>query len=117
MLQQKHSDKDIYKFSDKTSGNYSVAKLQENLLRLIQSAQTQPLLSNPSNLTSTLVGKRVLHYFNVDGKLQGFHGYVISQVPGFPEWYNIVYDEEGDIVSTYQLMDDYNSGDLELVDS
>lgn len=68
-------------------------------------------------MTSTLVGKRVLHYFNVDGKLQGFHGYVISQVPGFPEWYNIVYDEEGDIVSTYQLMDDYNSGDLELVDS
>lgn len=53
----------------------------------------------------------------MDGKLQGFHGYVISQVPGFPEWYNIVYDEEGDIVSTYQLMDDYNSGDLELVDS
>ena len=117
VLQQKHSDKDIYKFSDKTSGTYSVAKLQENLLRLIQLAQTQLLLSNPSNLTSTLVGKRVLHYFNVDGKLQGFHGYVISQVPGFPEWYNIVYDEEGDIVSTYQLMDDYNSGDLELVDS
>ena len=115
MLQQKHSDKDIYKFSDKTSGNYSVAKLQENLLRLIQLAQTQLLLSNPSNLTSTLVGERVLHYFNVDGKLQRFHGYIISQVPGFPEWYNTVYD--GDIVSTYQLLDDYSSGNFELVDS
>jgi len=39
---------------------------------------------------------------------------VISQVPGFSNWYNIVY-EEGDTVYTFQLMEDYTNGDLEII--
>ena len=40
---------------------------------------------------------------------------VISQVPGFPDWYNVVYIEEPDIVYTYKLTDDIKNGDLKLL--
>lgn len=116
VLQQRHSDKNIYKFSDKCSGNFSVPKLQENLLRLVQSAQSHPHPDTTDGTTCKMAGRRVVHYFDIDGKRKAFQGKVISQVPGFPQWYNIVYDEEGDYVYTYQLMEDYNNGDLILVD-
>jgi len=56
----------------------------------------------------------VIHQFNEGGEIRGYTGRVISQVPGFSNWCNIVY-EEGDTVYTFQLMEDYTNGDLEIM--
>ena len=58
------------------------------------------------------MGKRILHDFIEDDAVVQYTGTVLSQVPGFPEWYNTVYDDEPDCVYTFQLLDDYNRGDL-----
>ena len=91
--------------------------LCSNLIRLIESAisQAASLPEAAQDACVVLNGKRVIHQFNEGGEIRGFTGRVISQVPGFPNWYNIVYDEEGDIVYTFQLMEDYCNGDLEIV--
>ena len=44
-----------------------------------------------------------------------YTGTVISQVPGFRDWYNVVYEDEPDIVYTYKLMEDYANGDLSII--
>ena len=36
------------------------------------------------------------------------------QVPGFPLWYNVKYDE-GDPIYTFKLLEDYRKGDIEIV--
>ena len=41
-------------------------------------------------------------------------GRVIGQVPGFPEWYNIKYDNDPAIY-TYKLQEDYKRGDLKII--
>jgi hypothetical protein len=47
----------------------------------------------PESRAPILVGKKVQHTFN-----EGTHnGKVISTVPGFPDFYNIIYDSELDI--------------------
>ena len=50
--------------------------------------------------------------FLVDDKLQQYKGKVVSQVSGFSEQYNVVYDEEP---YTFKLMDDYKNGDLKVL--
>jgi hypothetical protein len=40
--------------------------------------------------------------------------YTLLQVPGYAEWYNIVYDGEEECVYTYKLADDMEHGDLKL---
>jgi hypothetical protein len=67
-----------------------------------------------------LVGKKVQHTFN-----EGTHnGKVISTVPGFPDFYNIIYDSELDskgnitdttAIYTYRLLDDYRAKKLEII--
>jgi hypothetical protein len=71
-----------------------------------------------SSRAPILVGKKVQHTFN-----EGTHnGKVISTVPGFPDFYNIIYDgeldSEGNItdtiaIYTYRLLDDYRAKKLE----
>ena len=34
-----------------------------------------------------------------------------TQVPGYPTWYNIIYDGDSDLYS-YELLKDYAAGDL-----
>ena len=121
VLQQVHSDKTIFQFSDKSSGTYSPDKLRDNLTKLIQAAQSECELCDSrtreveAESTLRLVGKRILHDFIEDDAVVQYTGTVISQVPGFPEWYNTVYDNEPDCVYTFQLLDDYNSGDLKIL--
>ena len=62
-----------------------------------------------------MVGKEIDHSFLVDGKLQQYKGKVVSQVPGFGEWYNVVYDEEPGYVYTFKLSEDYRNGDLKVI--
>ena len=46
-----------------------------------------------------------LRYFSSVCVLTVYNGTVVSQVPGFSEWYNVVYDNEPDTVYTYKLLE------------
>ena len=70
------------------------------------------MIQNPE----LLVGKRVVHYFEEDGTRQGYSGLVTGLVPGTITWFNISYDDEGeDEIYTFELLDDYREGDLEIL--
>ena len=68
--------------------------------------------------TERLVGQKVHHQFHVSegqsSELRWFRGQVMSQVPGFPAWCNITYDDEPAKVYSYKLLDDVRAGDIEL---
>jgi len=117
VLQQSYpTDKEIYKFSSKQVGNFTPTMLRENLTKLIQAAACEVNTANsPEDTDFDLVGKRIDQQFNESGKLVTYSGRVVSQVPGFIEWYNIVYDDEPETVYTYKLLDDMKNGDLSLV--
>ena len=57
-----------------------------------------------------LVGKRVLHKFD-EGE---WIGKVISVVPGYVEWYNIIYEGDNSVY-TYRLQENYSKGDLRIM--
>ena len=62
-----------------------------------------------------LTGKTVDHSYNDEDDSQTiYRGQVISQVPGFPSWYNIKYEGDEAIYS-YKLVDDYKEGNLTIV--
>jgi hypothetical protein len=106
VLQQVYpANRDVYKFSKKGEGQFNSAKLASHLTQLINSTHHD----SPFNSTSdpVLVGKSIDHQFIEDGQ--------IVQVAGFPEWYNVVYDNEPDVVYTYKLMEDFYNGDLKLI--
>ena len=115
MLKQKHEQKDIFRFSAKGK-RHPISKLKENPLKLIESAYHGPTTESVKQKI-LLVGKRVKHKFQNDV----YFGRVISVVPGFVNFYNIVYDndvaEDGvtKCVYTYKLLEDYKNGDLEIV--
>ena len=56
-----------------------------------------------------LVGKRIDHTFDNNTYI----GTVISVVPGFPNWYNVHYDDDP-AVYAYNLAEDYRKGDLKI---
>ena len=114
VLQQQYSDTSVYHFSKKGVGQFSSTILKGNLLKLIEDAWkvTPPISSSPGD--PILVGKQVQHRFSENKEIVLYTGTVVSQVPGFQDWYNIVYDEP-DIVYSYKLMEDYINGDLSII--
>ena len=72
--------------------------------------------SNSEDIVSIplLKGKSVIHYYSEGDERVPYRGTVISQVPGFPSWFNIKYDGDSAIYS-YKLVDDYKEGNLEIV--
>ena len=56
-----------------------------------------------------LIGKYVCHKFNEE-QIVTSNGRVVSTVP---EWFNIVYDNEPDVVYSFKLMEDLKNGDLQ----
>ena len=62
-----------------------------------------------------LVGKRIDHQFTEDERLVTYSGKVVSTVPGFPEWFNVVYDNEPDVVYSFKLLEDLKNGDLHIL--
>ena len=100
----------MYKFSSKEKGQLNSKLLRDNLLKLVEAAD-----GNETS-DSALVGKVVKHRFEEsNGKHKFYKGKVISQVPGFPEWFNIVYSNEPDVVYTYKLSEDIDKGDLQVL--
>ena len=94
-------------------------ELRDSLLGLINAALCADTSVSISKNTREreklpmLIGKTVNHTF-ADGMT--YRGRVISQVPGFCSWFNIKYDNDDSIYS-YQLIDDYRNGELEIVPS
>ena len=43
-----------------------------------------------------------------------FFLYFLYQVPGYPDWFNIRY-ENHEKIYTYKLLKDYENGDLEII--
>lgn len=108
-MQQEAPDS-LFKFSSKEKGQYTSQILRDNLALLLQQAQ------QIETITSSLTGKSIKHRFEVDGgKQKFFKGRVISQVPGFPDWFNVVYVEEPGIVYSYKLSEDIEKGDLKIL--
>ena len=96
-------------------GQFSSTTLKENLLKLIEDAwkATPSISSSQSAITgdTILVGKQVQHKFSENKET----GKVLSQIPGFQDWYNIVYDDEPDTAYSYKLMENYANGDLSII--
>ena len=118
VLQQVYpANKDVYKFSKKGEGQFNSTKLAGHLILLIDATHHGSPSDISCNSTSdpVLVGKSIDHQFIEDGQIVQYSGRVVSQVSGFPEWYNVVYDNEPDVVYTYKLMEDFYNGDLKLV--
>ena len=97
----------LFRFSAKGKGQFTSQVLRTNLVELIKSAGE--IESSPSSWA----GKMINHRFKEsNGKYKCYKGKIISQVPGFPEWFNVVYDNEPDIVYSYNLTEDIENGDL-----
>lgn len=96
-------------FSEKGK-EHSVEKLKNNLLSLIDISLKSP---DPLN-KSVLRGKRIRHYFWKNGDREPYDGRVVSVVPGYPEWLNVVYDNDP-AVYVYKLAEDYKNEDLEIL--
>ena len=114
VLEQPVSDKTLFNFSSKGLGTFGIARLKANVLTLIRASCHLIEQTEKDNPGSMLVGQRVQHKFeNEDGSSQWYHGKVISQVPGFLQWFNIIYNDD-DCVYTYRLLDDLSDGDLKI---
>ena len=116
VLKQKFEDIKVFNVSRQVDGKskkLTLLEMKSNLMKLIVAAaegNTSEVMSRrPSQ--PLLVGKYVEHTF-ADGKK--YKGHVISVVPGFPAWYNILYDGDEAIYS-YKLQQDYRDGDLRIV--
>lgn len=114
VLQQQPTDVNVYKFSTKGRGQYASQSLKDNLLRLIDDGASSSTSTNTS--ISSLSGKYIEHNFaDTNGTIKPYKGKVISEVPGFSDWYNVVYTKEPDIVYTFKLKDDIENGDLKIL--
>lgn len=102
------------------------SELQEHLYKFINAAMSveegqsvEKINTGDGRLTKTtalLVGKIVIHTMLEDNERVPYLGRVISQVPGFPTWFNITYDDGNyESVYSYELVNDYHDGDLEIV--
>ena len=109
-------EKKLFQMSSAQDGKFKVEKVAQNLKKLITDSCSLPPVGEDSE--SVLVGKRIRHRFeirqNQDNMLKWFTGTVINQVPGFNEWFHVVYDGE-DEVCTFRLREDLEAGDLELL--
>ena len=109
VLQQEAPDS-LYRFSSKEKGQFNSQQLHNNLVKLIEDAEGK------NSPVSSLTGKAIKHQFEEsNGKHKQYKGRVISQVPGFPDWFNVVYTNEPEVVYTYKLSEDLERGDLQVL--
>jgi len=110
--QKSYLDKDLFLFS-KNGKQYSADKLIENLTKLI--CDQKPVQERASCTHESPVGKKIKHKWRDENGCEKWYcGEVLSKVVGTEEWYNVQYDGEED-VSTLNLHEDFDLGDLEVV--
>ena len=119
VLNQTYKDNSVFHLTVHNKQKVTLDMLTQNLKTLIAAAyeithdphhpHTQP--QNP-----IIVGKVIEHRFQKEEtqELYWVRGYVISQVPGFPSWFNVKYEEEEEAVYSFKLLDDYQNGDLKI---
>ena len=116
VLQQTHSDKDLFVFS-KNRKPLSIEELISNLEKLLsESEQSEPRSEQETPMyQETLIGKRIRHrWCNEDGTEEWYNGKILSAVAGTTEWFNVAYDGEVDVL-TLNLYEDIENGDLDIV--
>ena len=114
VLQQQHPDESVFAFSSKEMGQFTSTILCRNLLQLVQSCTAMEPI--PSSSDDSLAGKCIRHNFKeTNGTITAYEGKIISQIPGFEEWYNVDYTLEPDIVYTYKLTEDLKNRDLKVM--
>jgi len=82
----------MYLFREKGK-EYSVEKLMANLETLIKSALVSKDV-HIQNTQSMFIGQRIKQYFMENDIRTPYVGRVVSYVPGYPEWMNVVYDDD-----------------------
>lgn len=102
-------DSSIYAFSVKGQ-QLSIAQLQTNLLSLIEGAQGS---GDVGNVDDIFVGRTVEHF--IHDSQNWYRAYVIDAVPGFPTFYNYVYDRDPETVYTRKLHDDMLKGEVRIL--
>ncbi|CAG2211922.1 unnamed protein product [Mytilus edulis] len=107
VLNQIPDDKSVFNFTKTKEGtksrkNLTVEELITNLKMLVRQSIVRDNLDESDK--HVLVGKRVKHRFDTNGEDQLYTGKVISQVPAFPEWFNIVYDEDRAVYTYHHQM-------------
>ncbi|CAG2201012.1 unnamed protein product [Mytilus edulis] len=118
VLNQIPDDKSVFNFTKTKEGtksrkNLTVEELITNLKMLVRQSIVRDNLDESDK--HVLVGKRVKHRFDTNGEDQWYTGKVISQVPAFPEWFNIVYDEDSAVYTYHHLDDDLSRADLVIL--
>ena len=123
-------NKFFFTYKDPNTSKYKPrphSELQEHLYKFIDAAlsveegQTVQKINTGGAVIKEaiplLVGKTVIHTMvDENDKRVPYLARVISQVPGFPTWFNITYkDDNYQIVYSYELVKDYKDGDLEIV--
>lgn len=114
VLKQTSPEKGIYLFSyvlDGKTKQCSAQQLASKLKTLVVASHTIPPPEHQDEDRRPLfVDRKNSHTFH-----NGVYvGRVISAVPGFPQWFNVIY--EGDeAIYTFKLYDDYASGDLRII--
>ena len=119
VLCQNHPNKAVFKFSHNRK-QHSVQQLTENLLTLIGTASgdledthvtasLEDVMQNPN----LLVNCKIRHRFRVNNELIWFVGTVLSMDASTKE-FQVRYEGEDDIC-LFTLLDDVESGDLELM--
>ena len=87
----------------------TIDELKANVIKLIETALDLAKLN--------LQKKMILYHYLVKRSgislrvISWFDGEVISQVPGYPAWYNVVYEGDNSVY-TYQLWEDLAAGDF-----
>lgn len=111
---KQEAEREVFAFS-KNKVDLTLQELKCNVLKLVNIARRIPV---DESKKSFLIGKCVSHQFDTgadENDTGGWYdGTVISQVPGYPNWFNIKYDGDPAIY-TYQLMEDYKNGSLRLI--
>ncbi|XP_053372789.1 uncharacterized protein LOC128546365 [Mercenaria mercenaria] len=101
----------------KSRKSLSVEELASNLKLLVRQAVVKDQESNEAK--HLLVGKRVRHRFDEIRNGQKvpvwYTGKVISQVPLFNSWFNIIYDGDDAVYTYHRLDSDLESEDLEIL--
>ena len=98
-----------------------LADMKSHLLKLIDAAksvaESVSVQKTPDNDILTiplLVGKKVKHIWTTEDGDEAYIGTVISQVPGFPSWFNITYENDPKVYSL-RLIDDYKDKTLTIL--
>ncbi|XP_072170908.1 uncharacterized protein [Diadema setosum] len=109
VLRQTASRPEVYNFSSKGTA-HSWQTLQSNVKELVRQAFTLPPPSVVDEGVPLLVGRRINHKFQ-EGD---YNGKVLSCVPGYPEWFNVKYDND-DAIYSCKLNEDYKNGDIKIL--